>query len=87
MIKYLVEYAAGMMEDGARIADEVDKELAVTLRLFVGGGRAALHGIVAQEYDVLARRSSVSKATKARLLAGALAGKVGSVFSGGSGPR
>lgn len=86
MMRYLVDYAGAMMADGAGIAGAVDKELAVTLRLFVGGGRAALRGIVAQGYDVLERRPSVSKAAKAKLLAGALAGKAASVFSGG-GPR
>jgi len=64
-----------MLAEGGRISGEVDRELAVTLRLFEGGGRAALDGIVAQDYDVLARRPSVGKATKMRLLAGALAGK------------
>ncbi len=39
------------------------------------GGRAALDGVVAQDYDVLRKRPSVSKATKAKLLAGALVGK------------
>ncbi len=85
MMEYLVEYAGGMMAEGARIADEVDGELAVTLRLFVGGGQAALDGIVAQGYDVLGRRPSVSKATKVRLLGGALVGKVGSLLAGARG--
>ena len=75
MMQYLVEYAGAMLAEGGRISGEVDRELAVTLRLFEGGGRAALDGIVAQDYDVLARRPSVGKATKMRLLAGALAGK------------
>ena len=82
MMEHLVAYARQMLEAGAQIAEEVDKELAVTLRLFVGGGRAALDGIAAQGYDVLVRRPSVSKATKARLLAGALVGKAASLFSG-----
>jgi phytoene/squalene synthetase len=58
----------------------VDAELAVTLRLFEAGGRAALHGIIAQNYDVLKRRPSVSKVTKLRLLMEALAGKISSSF-------
>ena len=71
MMKSLVEYAEGMLRDGGAVAGKVDKELAVTLRLFEAGGRAALDGIVAQGYDVLKRRPSVSKTTKVRLLAGA----------------
>jgi squalene synthase HpnC len=86
MMQFLVEYAGAMLREGGRIAQEVDAELAVTLRLFEAGGRAALDGIVAQDYDVLQRRPSVSKATKARLLAGALLGKAGSLFSA-RGPR
>jgi len=86
MMQFLVEYAGTMLREGGQIADEVDAELAVTLRLFEQGGRAALDGIVAQDYDVLKQRPSVSKATKAKLLAGALLGKAGSLFSA-RGPR
>jgi phytoene/squalene synthetase len=75
-----------MLRDGGAIANEVDAELAVTLRLFEAGGRAALDGIIAQNYDVLRRRPSVSKTTKAKLLAGALWGKTASLF-GAKGPR
>ena len=83
MMQYLVEYAGAMLAEGGRISDEVDRELAVTLKLFEGGGRAALDGIVAQGYDVLARRPSVGKVTKMRLLAWALVGKAMGVLSRG----
>ena len=86
LMKYLVDYAGEMLGDGGRIAGEVDRELAVTLRLFEQGGRAALDGIIAQDYDVLKRRPSVSKTTKVMLLGGALLGKAASVFSA-KGPR
>jgi len=86
MMHSLVEYAATMLREGGAIADAVDAELAVTLRLFEAGGRAALDGIIDQDYNVLARRPSVSKATKVRLLAGALLGKAGSLFAP-RGPR
>jgi phytoene/squalene synthetase len=79
MMKYLVGYAGEMLAEGGRIAGTVDAELAVTLRLFEGGGRAALDGVVAQGYDVLSRRPSVSKLRKLRLLGGALWGKAASV--------
>lgn len=81
MMKFLVEYAGTMLREGGRIADEVDAELAVTLRLFEQGGRAALDGVIAQDYDVLKQRPSVSKATKLKLLAGALFGKATSLFA------
>ena len=81
MMQHLVAYTGEMLAEGGQIVREVDAELAVTLRLFEQGGRAALDGIIAQDYDVLKRRPGVSKATKARLLAGALMGKAGNVFS------
>ncbi len=68
----LVHCASGMLREGAALLSTVDRELAVTLTLFVRGGQAALDGIVAQDYDVFSRRPSVSKSTKARLLVGAL---------------
>jgi squalene synthase HpnC len=83
MMEYLVGYAGEMLAEGGRIAGTVDAELAVTLRLLEGGGRAALDGVVAQGYDVLSRRPSVSKLTKLRLLGGALLGKAASVVQPG----
>ena len=83
LMQSLVESTGAMLREGGRISRTVDRELAVTLRLFEGGGRAALDGIVAQGYDVLRKRPSVSKATKARLLAGALVGKLAGVLPGG----
>jgi len=86
MMEFLVGYTDRMLAEGGAISKSVDAELAVTLRLFEQGGRAALGGIVAQGYDVLRQRPSVSKVTKVRLLMGALLGKAASVFasSGGS---
>ena len=70
-----------MLAEGGGIANEVDAELALTLRLFVRGGEAALKGIVDQGYDVLRDRPSVSKAAKAKLLTLALLEKVKIAFS------
>jgi squalene synthase HpnC len=83
MMQYLVGYAGEMLAEGGVIASRVDAELGVTLRLFEGGGRAALDGVVAQDYDVLKRRPSVSKGTKVKLLAGAMLRKAASVFRTG----
>ena len=80
MMEFLVAYAGAMLAEGGEIARRVDAELAVTLRLFERGGRAALDGIVAQGYDVLKQRPSVSGRTKAKLLLGALVGKAASLF-------
>ena len=81
LMQFLVDYAGKMLREGGQIADEVDAELAVTLRLFEQGGRAALDGVIAQDYNVLKQRPSVSKATKIKLLGGALFGKATSLFA------
>ena len=86
MMRHLVGYAGAILSEGSSLVGTVDRELATTLRLFVQGGEAALAGVVAQGYDVLAKRPSVSKATKVKLLMGALAGKAMGVFAG-SGAR
>ena len=83
MMKYLVSFTGTMLAEGGVIASRVDAELGVTLRLFEAGGRAALDGVIAQNYDVLQSRPSVSKGTKVRLLASALAGKLTSLFKQG----
>ena len=83
LMQSLVESTGAMLREGGRISRTVDRELAVTLRLFEGGGQAALDGIVAQGYDVLRKRPSVSKGTKLRLLAGALVGKLAGFLPGG----
>ena len=75
MMAGLVDDALKMLREGGRVSALVDPELAVTLRLFEQGGRAALDGIVRQDYDVLKSRPQVSKVTKAKLLVGALADK------------
>ena len=87
MMAYLVEYTRAMLLDGAKIAGTVDRELALTLRLFSQGGEAALAGVVAQGYDVLAKRPSVGKGTKAMLLARALGGKAMTLLPGGGRPE
>ena len=84
---YLVAYTREMLKSGAKVADTVDRELAVTLRLFSQGGEAALAGIEAQGYDVLIKRPSVGKGAKAFLLLRALVGKALTLWPGESRPR
>jgi squalene synthase HpnC len=82
MMRYLVDYAGAMLREGGAVSGTVDRELAVTLKLFEKGGEAALAGVVAQGYDVLKARPSVSKMTKMRLLGGALVGKAAGMVLG-----
>ncbi|WP_255462229.1 squalene synthase HpnC [Granulicella sp. WH15] len=81
MMVFLTDYARTMLLEGGAISGTVDRELTVTLDLFRKGGEAAIDGIVAQGYDVLRARPSVSKTTKMQLLGGALVGKLGGLFS------
>jgi len=76
LMEYLVGITRQMLSEGAAISKLVDRELATTLDLFRKGGESILDAIQAQDYDTLKRRPEVSKARKARLLAGALWGKV-----------
>jgi squalene synthase HpnC len=82
LMKSLVHSTRTMLAEGGAISASVDADLATTLRLFVAGGHAALDGVVAQRYDVLSRRASVSKSTKLRLLGGALLGKAVAALGG-----
>ncbi|HEY0265017.1 MAG TPA: squalene synthase HpnC [Granulicella sp.] len=76
LMQSLVERTRKMLHEGAAITGRVDRELAATLELFCKGGDAILDAIEAQGFDVLRQRPEVSKSRKARLLAGALAGKI-----------
>jgi phytoene/squalene synthetase len=76
LMEHLVGITRQMLREGAAISNLVDRELATTLDLFCKGGESILDAIQAQDYDTLKRRPEVSKARKARLLAGALWGKV-----------
>ncbi|WP_263384865.1 squalene synthase HpnC [Granulicella arctica] len=81
LMQSLVEQTRMMLHDGGRISGLVDKELGATLELFRKGGDAILDAIEAQGFDVLRQRPEVSKGKKARLLAGALVGKMRGMFS------
>ena len=81
LMQALVERTRAMLHEGAAITGLVDRELAATLSLFCKGGDAILDAIEAQGFDVLKHRPEVSKGKKARLLAGALVGKVRGVFA------
>jgi squalene synthase HpnC len=79
MMQFLVDDARARLKRGERIVELVDRDLAATLSLFVKGGYAILDAIAAQGYDTLKARPVVTKATKMRLLGGALVGKLGAL--------
>jgi squalene synthase HpnC len=84
MMQLLVADARERLVRGRHITTLVEPDLATTLSLFVKGGFAILDAIAAKDYDTLRARPVVSKAAKLRLLAGALAGKLGSVLRPGT---
>ena len=79
MRQFLVDDARARLKRGERIVELVDRDLAATLSLFVKGGYAILDAIAAQGYDTLKARPVVTKASKMRLLGGALVGKLGAM--------
>jgi squalene synthase HpnC len=76
LMQHLVESTRTMLREGGAISACVDRDLATTLDLFRKGGESILDAIAAQGYDTLSKRPEVSKVRKARLLAGALWGKL-----------
>jgi squalene synthase HpnC len=76
MMEFLVGDARARLERGAKITRLVERDLAATLELFVNGGMAILNAIAAQDYNTLKSRPVVTKGMKARLLTGALVGRV-----------
>lgn len=84
LLRELVDETYAMLLQGAPLIDRVDRELAATLHLFTAGGLAILEAIRQIDYNTLSRRPEVSKAAKARLLAGAALGKLGIRRTAGS---
>ena len=75
LMRYEVDYARQMFAQGMPLIGMVDRELALDLNLFSGGGLAILSAIGQQGYDVLRARPVISKTRKAALLLRALGGK------------
>ena len=68
-----VRRARGLFLEGLPLAGMVERRLAVDIELFSRGGMRVLEKIEAQNYDVLARRPSISKTERVWLLLGTLA--------------
>jgi squalene synthase HpnC len=76
LLKYEVDFARGLFEDGLPLIGRVGSELALDLDLFSRGGLAILHAIERENYDVLRARPALSKRTKMALALRAVSGKV-----------
>ena len=67
LMRFQVDRAEAYFRAGDALVRLVPRELAVDLRLFGDGGRAALQAIKRRDYDVLAARPRVSSARRAWL--------------------
>lgn len=76
LMRFEVERARQWFELGLPLAKMVNRSLALDLELFSRGGLAILRAIEKQEYNVLARRPSLSRFRKAELALRAVAGRV-----------
>jgi phytoene/squalene synthetase len=63
-----VEVARELFLNGLPLARTVDRRLAFDLELFSRGGMRVLEKIEAQDYNVLARRPSISKPERVLLM-------------------
>lgn len=75
LLKFEVEYARALFEQGLPLVGRVNRELAVDLDLFSRGGLEILRAIERRDYDVLSARPAISKRTKLALALRALGGK------------
>ncbi len=75
MMEFEVKRAQEWFERGLPLIAKVNRELAVDLELFSRGGQEILNAIERQDYAVLGRRPSISKARKLALVARAAMGK------------
>ncbi len=74
-MRYEVDFARSLFEQGLPLIGRVNRELAVDLDLFSRGGLEILRAIERQDYDVLSTRPAISKRTKLSLALRALGGK------------
>ena len=76
LLKYEVDYARSLFEEGLPLISRVHRDLALDLDLFSRGGLEILRAIERQGYDVLSVRPAISKSRKLALLLRAVSGKL-----------
>ena len=75
LMRYEVDYARSLFEQGLPLIGRVNRDLSVDLDLFSRGGLEILRAIERRDYDVLSARPAISKSTKLALALRALCGK------------
>ena len=68
LMRFQVERARELFENGKNLWDKVDSRLVVDLRMFTMGGMAVLDAIEAQGYDTWSKRPKISKLKQLRML-------------------
>jgi squalene synthase HpnC len=76
LLKYEVDYARSLFEQGLPLIGKVHRDLALDLDLFSRGGLEILRVIEQRNYDVLSARPAISKTTKLQLALRAVSGKL-----------
>ncbi|HEV2689915.1 MAG TPA: squalene synthase HpnC [Bryobacteraceae bacterium] len=76
MMKFEVARAREWFAQGLPLVKKVNRELAIDIELFSGGGMEVLKAIERQDYAVLGRRPAISKARKLMLVVRAATGKL-----------
>jgi len=75
LLKFEVDYARSLFEQGLPLIGMVNRDLALDLDLFSRGGLEILRAVERCGYDVLSARPAISKRTKFSLVCRALSGK------------
>jgi squalene synthase HpnC len=75
LLRYEVDYARSLFEQGLPLIGRVNRDLALDLDLFSRGGLEILRAIERRDYDVLSARPAISKGSKLALALRALGGK------------
>ena len=73
LLKFEIERTRNLFAEGRTLVSRIPRAVAVDVELFSRGGQAILDAIEARGFDVLSGRPSLSRWTKVRLLARALA--------------
>jgi squalene synthase HpnC len=76
LMRFEVECARDLFEQGLPLIGMVNRDLALDLDLFSRGGLEILHAIEKRDYDVLGARPAISKTTKASLALRAVTAKL-----------
>jgi squalene synthase HpnC len=86
LLRYEVDYARSLFEQGLPLIGRVNRRLALDLDLFSRGGLEILRAIERRDYDVLSARPAISNRTKLALALRALGGKALPFFRLGAQP-